>query len=96
MVERDPLVSRESEPLPSARPMLGACASRRKDMIGPADIEAWSEDEATRPDAGATPIVRDRPRVLPFPAPRPDRPLFLVRECAEMFGWGRRRSGRGV
>lgn len=63
-------------------------------MIGPADIEAWNEDQTARPTPETTVSQPSAARLFVFPAVRAARAMALARDCAEMLDWQRRRIGR--
>ena len=63
-------------------------------MIGPADIEAWSDDEHEA--AKEPPCATTSARVLPFTNLRALGDLHVKRSRETFLAWQRRLSGRRV
>ena len=63
-------------------------------MIGPADIEAWSDDAAEHAAAQETTSESTTARVLPFPNFRTLSGLQVKRSCEKLLAWQRHVMGR--
>lgn len=61
-------------------------------MLGPADLEAWLEDQIDQPESPDEPA---REPAAPRSRPAFRSPFGAFSPYGTMFGWPHRRTGRG-